>query len=236
MESILYFVILGISYLAINTQRLHERELDAERVSRELTEAQLGALRMQLQPHFLFNSLAAVTTLVRAEANARADRALVLLSDILRTTLREGARPRIPLKEEVAIIRSYLEIETLRFGDRLTVQYQISNDVADAQVPTFILQPLVENALQHGLLPLADGGTVQITAERRDDTLALSVTDDGAGLSPDWETQARHSVGIRNARARLIHMYGAKGRLALASRVDRTGTSATVELPFEVRA
>ena len=236
MNSVLYFMILGVSYLAINTRRLHERELFVERVSRELTEAQLSALRMQLQPHFLFNSLNAVTTLVRAQATERADRALVLLSDVLRTTLREGTRPRVSLKEEVAFIQSYLEIETLRFGDRLTVRYEISDDVGDAQVPTFILQPLVENALQHGLLDLPDGGTVQIAAERRNGTLALSVTDDGVGLSPDWETQTRRAVGIRNARARLAHMYGANGRLSIATRLDRTGTHATVELPYEVPA
>ena len=236
MESILYFIILGVSYLAINTRRLHERELFAERVSRELSEAQLNALRMQMHPHFLFNSLSAVMTLVREQATERADRALVVLSDVLRMSLRDGTRPRVPLSEEVVFIRNYLEIETLRFGDRLTVCYDIPANVGDAQVPTFILQPLIENALQHGLMDLPDGGTVRIAAEKRDDTLALSVTDDGVGLSPGWEQRAGRAVGIKNARARLTHMYGASGSLSLTSGKGLIGTRAIVELPFEVVA
>lgn len=233
MESALYFIVLGVSYLVINTRRLRERELFTERLSRKLTEAQLGALRMQLQPHFLFNSLNAVMALVRDQATDRADRALSLLSDVLRTTLRQGIRPRVPLKDEVAFIRNYLEIETLRFGDRLRVTYSVPEDIADAQVPTFILQPLVENALQHGLMDLPDGGTLQIGAEKRGQTVVLSIMDDGVGLSPEWEDRARRAVGIMNVRARLAHMYGSAASLAITSRADRTGTRATVELPFE---
>jgi signal transduction histidine kinase len=233
MESTLYFIILGVSYLAINTRRLHERELFAERLSRELTEAQLGALRMQLQPHFLFNSLNAVMALVRDRDTDRADRALVLLSDALRTTLRQGTKPTVRLSDELAFIRNYLEIETLRFGERLRVFYAIPDDTGDAQVPAFILQPLVENALRHGVMGLPDGGTLQIAAERRGRTLALSVVDDGAGLSPEWEDRTRRGVGILNVRARLAHMYGAAACLAITSRPDRSGTRASVELPFE---
>jgi LytS/YehU family sensor histidine kinase len=233
MGSMLYFIILGVSYLAINTRRLRERELLAERLSRELTEAQLDALRMQLRPHFLFNSLNAVMALVRDQATDRADRALTLLSDVLRTTLRYGTRPRVPLKEEVAFIRNYLEIETLRFGDRLKVIYSVPDGTEQAQVPTFVLQPLVENALQHGLMDLPDGGTLEIGAERRGKNLALSVADDGVGLSPDWENRALRGVGIVNARARLNHMYGAAASLTITARTDCPGTHACVKLPFE---
>jgi LytS/YehU family sensor histidine kinase len=234
MGSTVYFIILGISYLAINTRRLRERELVAERLSRELTEAQLGALRMQLQPHFLFNSLNAVMALVRDQATDRADRALILLSDVLRTTLRDGVRHRNRLEEELAFIRNYLEIETLRLGNRLQVVYSMPNDLGNAQVPTFILQPLVENALQHGLMDLPRGGTLQIVAERRGSAvLALSVVDDGVGLPLDWDIRAQRAVGLSNVRARLAHLYGPAARFTITARSDRSGTRATIELPFE---
>lgn len=236
MAATLYFIILGVSYLAINTRRLRERELFAERLSRALSEAQLGALRMQLHPHFLFNSLNAVMALVRDEATDRADRALTLLSDVLRTTLREGTRPHIALKDEVAFLRNYLEIEMLRFGENLRVTYAISDEVADAPVPTFVLQPLVENALQHGILHLPDGGTLHIGAERRCETLVLDVVDDGVGLAADWESRAQRGVGITNLRARLAHMYDAAGRVTITPRAGRVGTHARVELPYEAGA
>ncbi|MGH7468308.1 MAG: sensor histidine kinase [Longimicrobiales bacterium] len=237
MGSTLYFIILGISYLTIKTRRLRERELLAERLSRELTEAQLGALRMQLQPHFLFNSLNAVMALVRDQDTERADRALILLSDVLRTTVRDGVRQHIQLEQEVSFIRNYLEIESLRFGDRLTVVCAIPDELGSALVPTFILQPLVENALQHGLLGLRQGGTLQLAAERRAQTLVLTVLDDGAGLAPDWEKRGRHAVGISNVRARLAHLYGSVARVTITARTDRSGTRATIELPcHEARA
>lgn len=233
MGSTLYFIILGVSYLAINTRRLQERELFVERLSHQLTESQLDALRMQLQPHFLFNSLNAIMVLVRDQATARADRALTLLSDVLRTTLRHGTLPRVPLREELTFIGHYLEIEMLRFGDRLQVTYSIPDGLGTAQVPTFVMQPLVENALQHGLLDLPDGGNLHISAERRGSMLVLSVTDDGVGLSPAWQDRTGRGVGITNLRARLSHLYGAAGTLTITPRSDRSGTCATVELPFE---
>ena len=236
MGSTLYFIILGISYLGINTRRLRERELFAERVSRELTEAQLNALRMQLQPHFLFNSLNAVMALVRDRDTERADRALVLLSDILRTTLKHGTTPTVPLTEELAFIRNYLELETLRFGDRLTVHYAIGADALDARVPVFLLQPLVENALLHGIMDLTDGGTLHIGAERRGSKLILSVADDGVGLSPEWVQRAGRGVGIANVRARLAHMYGVAATITIGVRTDRAGTRASIELPYEESA
>lgn len=233
MGSTLYVLILGVSYLVINTRRMQDEALRSERLSRALTEAQLGALRAQLHPHFLFNGLNAVMALVRDGATERADRALVLLSDVLRTTLRQGLRQRIPFSEELTFIRHYLEIETLRFGDRLCVTYAIAPDVGGAWVPPFILQPLVENALQHGLLNLADGGTLRIEAARLGATLTLSVADDGVGLPGDWETRASRAVGILNVRARLNHMYGDAARLAMTAGPGGTGTCARVDLPFE---
>lgn len=234
MASTLYFIILGVSYLAINTWKLRAQELYAERVTRELAEAQLNALRMQLQPHFLFNSLNAIMALVRDRATDRADHALTLLSDVLRTTLRHGAQPRVPLREEMQFIRDYLDIEALRFGRRLTVRYSIPVDTEDALVPTFVLQPLVENALLHGLANQLKGGTLEVASKAEGHVLMLTVSDDGAGLAADWEASSRNRVGLVNLRARLRHLYGTAWTLVVTSRSDHPGTQAVVTLPFEV--
>jgi hypothetical protein len=232
MGATLYFIILGVSYLAINTRRLREEELHAARLSDELSAAQLTALRWQLQPHFLFNSLNAVMTLVRDRDTDRAERALGLLSDFLRRTLREGGEPTVPLDRELAFVRTYLELETLRFGDRLRVVYSIPAEIGAARVPSFVLQPLVENALRHGILDLPGGGTLRISADTRGDTLMLCVDDDGVGLRPGWDS-SRTGVGLANVRARLAHIYGAEASLEVTSGSGRSGTRAIVELPYE---
>jgi signal transduction histidine kinase len=233
MGAVLYFMVLGVSYLAINTRRLQEREVLAERLSRELAEAHLAALRMQLHPHFLFNSLNAIMALVRDRATDRADRALTMLSDMLRTSLRHEKRLRVPLKEEVDFIRNYLAIETLRFGDRLNVDITVAADVADVAVPTFVLQPLVENALRHGLLDLPRGGMLRIGAERRSRSLVVEVIDDGVGLPADWEARVAQGLGIRSVRARLESICGAGATVRIRPRAGGTGTSVTIELPIE---
>jgi signal transduction histidine kinase len=234
MGSTLYFIILGVSYLAINTRRLREEELRATRLSKELNEAQLAALRWQLQPHFLFNSLNAVMALIRDREMDQADRALGLLSDFLRRTLDEArSGPTVPLTRELEFIRTYLELETLRFGDRLQVFYAVPAEVGAVRVPSFLLQPLVENALRHGIMDLPDGGTIWIAAEARGRTLVLSVADDGVGFDESRAKATGSGVGIANVRARLAHLYGPAASLVVTSRPGRSGTRAIVELPCE---
>jgi signal transduction histidine kinase len=233
MGSTVYVVILGVSYLAINTRRLREEELRATRLAGELNEAELAALRSQLQPHFLFNSLNAVMALLRDQDTARAERALTLVSDFLRRTLAEGREPLVPLARELAFVRNYVEIEKLRFGNRLHVVDSVPDELGRVQVPSFVLQPLVENALRHGLLGKPAGGSVRIDAERRDGTLRLSVVDDGVGLPRGWEPGAGSGVGVKNIRARLASMYGGAASLVIEPRADGAGTRAVVTLPLE---
>ena len=235
MGATLYFVILGVSYLTINTRQLRQGELLAERLSRDLAEAQLGALRMQLQPHFLFNSLNAVTTLVRDREVERADRALMVLSDMLRTTLRQGVEPCVPLREELAFVRRYLEIERLRFGDRLQVRWALEDAVGSTPVPTFILQPLVENALRHGIGPKVGGGRVEVRAHHNGEWLQLVVQDDGYGVPPDRLDAFNTGVGLTNTRSRLEHLYPANHTFEFQT-PEGGGLAVTIVIPFTADA
>ncbi|HEU4404997.1 MAG TPA: histidine kinase [Polyangiaceae bacterium] len=149
-----------------------------------LARAQLDALRAQVQPHFLFNALNSVAMLVRKRDNEGALRVVCLLSDLLRAALRKGALPEVSLAEELAFVRTYLEVEEVRFRDRLRVRFDVEPGVEAAKVPAFLLQPLVENALRHGLAPRPEGGSVEVRAFRREGRLCVEVLDDGVGLGP----------------------------------------------------
>jgi signal transduction histidine kinase len=228
---LVYAAVLGISYTLLNRARLQARERHAAELTARLTEARLGALRMQLQPHFLFNSLNAVTALVRDPEVDRAVRALTLLGDVLRETLRAETDHEIALDDELAFIQRYLEIERVRFGEKLRVSIDVPDALRGAMVPTFVLQPFVENALRHGLAPRRGGGTVEISAAEARGALTLSVRDDGQGLAPDWEKRAAEGVGIANARARLAWMYGGAASVTIAAAEGR-GTEVSIVVPL----
>jgi signal transduction histidine kinase len=225
-----YAAVVGICYTLTSRARARKRERDAERLARQLSEAQLAALRSQLQPHFLFNSLNAIVALVRDVETDRAVSALSLLSDILRATLRTGAAHQIPLGQEVAFTRDYLELERLRFGKRLAVSFDVPPDLLDAAVPTFVLQPFVENAIKHGLMDRRQGGSIRVRAERDGGVLQLTVTDDGVGLSSDGGEGK--GVGISNARSRLERMYGGAASLSIGPG-EGGGVTVCVRLPYE---
>jgi two-component system, LytTR family, sensor kinase len=196
----------------------------------QLAEARLGALRMQLHPHFLFNSLNAITVLVRDQRTHDATRMLELLSDVLRQVLRTDPAHEVPLSEELRFLEQYLAIEQVRFSDRLNVTFAVDADVRDAAVPGFVLQPLVENALRHGLADRSEQGTVEIGARRDGGDLVLWVRDDGVGLQSD--AGRRQGLGLANTRERLATLYGVRARLDLTSNPDG-GTTATVRLPYK---
>lgn len=195
-----YFAILLLAYAIGNAARLRERET-------QLREAQLAALRMQLQPHFLFNSLNAIMALVRDQETAQAVRALSLLGDVLRASINAGDAHTATLTQELEFVSRYLDIERMRFGERLRVTVDVPTELKDTHVPTFVLQPFVENALKHGILRDRDGNEIRIRARDGDGTLVLTVRDDGRGLTSDAELSAG-GVGIANARARLERLYG----------------------------
>jgi len=223
-----YFAILGLGMLLATMLELRERERDAARLAAQLSEAQVQALRMQLQPHFLFNALNAVMALVRDQETGAAVQGLSNLSELLRTTLRDQS-PCLPLSQELAFIERYLELERLRLGHRLRVEVDVPDALRDVSVPTFVLQPLVENAIKHGISVRREGGTIVIRARRDGDVLTLAVSNDGP--PPVALAGGLEGVGLRNTRERLARMYGAAASSSLAPRPSGDGAVATLTIP-----
>ena len=225
-----YFAIIGVSYALTSQARLRERERQAAELETQLRDAQLSALQMQLQPHFLFNSLNAIMALVRDHETDRAVRALSLLSDVLRATVNTRAAHETTLVQELDFLSRYLEIERVRFGDRLRITLDVPTELHDALVPTFVLQPFVENSLKHGVLRDRAGNKISVHARAAADGLTLTVTDDGRGLPSNAGTPA--GVGIANARARLERMYGESGRLSVRNADAASGVVVEISLPL----
>lgn len=214
------FVTVAMAAQALDARtRAYDRELDAARVKSQLAEARLEALTAQLQPHFLFNTLQAVSTLITRDPVA-ANTMLASLSDLLREVLRRGDRREVQLDEELRVLEPYLDISRWRFGNRLSVRIEADQAVRRALVPFFVLQPLVENALQHGVGSRAGPGKISIVATREGDRLWLSVIDDGPGSET---TEARRGIGLPNTKARLQELYGDRHTLELRR---LTGTDA----------
>ena len=222
--SVLY---IGIRYYAA-LQSERERSLEAEAAARH---AQLEALRYQINPHFLFNSLNAVSTLVTERRNDEAARMLSRVSDFLRLTLTAPIRDEVALADEVDYVRQYLEIERVRFGDRLRVEIEIEADAWEAAVPAFVLQPLIENAVRHAIAPREAGGAIAIEGARSGDALRVSIVDDGPGVGDGSRSNGNGRIGLANTRDRLRKLYGDRGRLELAN-APGGGTRATIEVPF----
>lgn len=222
-------------------RRAQARERDAarnairaSRLEAQLSAARLDALQMQLHPHFLFNALNSISVMVLKGSAAEAIRAIRQLAELLRVTLHSAGTQELPLQEEIAFVQGYLEIEKLRFGDRLEARYDVSADTATALVPHLILQPLVENAVIHGLRSRVRGGCIRIAACRDDGILRLEVRDNGAGLMVDGRGFSE-GVGLTNTRRRLSELYGDDACLSLVSGEDG-GTLAQVSLPYHTHA
>ena len=223
-------LLLGLAHAVIYYRRYRERERAAERLAASLTEARLQALKMQLQPHFLFNTLNAISALIPAEAKP-ARRMVARLGDLLRITLEHEETQEVTLREELAFLQPYLEIEQARLEDRLTVVMEIAPETMEARVPHLILQPLVENAIRHGIAPRIRPGRVEISATGDDRFLHLEVRDDGPGLHGHEQGRARKGVGLANIRSRLEHLYDGEHRFELANRPDG-GVVVSIALPF----
>jgi hypothetical protein len=223
----IYWVIVSIVHALTYYRRSQERELQALELEARLTDAKLQALRAQLHPHFLFNTLNAISTLVHRDPNA-ADEMIVNLSELLRATLDTTER-EIPLSRELELLDRYLEIQQTRFGSRLQISRQIDPGVLSQLVPPLILQPLAENAIRHGIEPKTTPGLLTITANRREGILRLTLQDNGEGKAPAGN-QPSHGIGLSNTRARLLELYGAQARL-LAGKAPEGGFAVEVELP-----
>lgn len=227
---VIYCAVVG-TFAGLRWQRqLQETALQAAQLREDVARASLQALRAQLNPHFLFNALNAVVTLIGRDPALARDM-LVRLADLLRATLTAGEDQETTLSQELELTRRYLELEQLRFADRLRVEWTIDESLATWRVPAFALQPLVENALRHGLARRRAPGTVQIVARREADTLELRVgndgPDDGAADAP---TDAGAGIALSNLRARCARLYGADASLVLQPRSDR-GMDAVLRLP-----
>jgi two-component system, LytTR family, sensor kinase len=227
---LIYLGVLGCVYAFSYFAQIQEREAYAERLAAQLAEARLGALRMQLNPHFLFNSLNALSVLVRERNISGSLRMLELLSDVLHQVLSADQRQQILLADELKFLEQYFAIEQVRFSDRLRVNWNIDERARLAYVPSFLLQPLVENAIKHGITKRADAGRIDISALVLGDRLELSVRDDGVGVKSSYA----EGVGLSNTRERLRTLYGNDGSLTITPTAEG-GTEAILHIPFRAK-
>ncbi|HYR10463.1 MAG TPA: histidine kinase [Longimicrobium sp.] len=224
-----YWLTLSVTQGLEFQRRWQRDQLQASRLETELAQAELKALQMQMEPHFLYNTLHTVSEMVHVDPGA-AERMIVRLGSLLRHATETGSQ-EVPLEREMEFLRAYLEIEQARFHDRLTVTIDVPDELLACPVPSLILQPLVENAIRHGTSRLAGAGAVRITAAAEDDALVLRVADNGPGLGAPGAKRGA-GVGLQNIRSRLRHLYGDAGSLALDPAAGG-GLEASVRLPLE---
>lgn len=224
-----YLVVVAVWHAVDYYRRFRDRELRASQLESQLTRARLQALEMQIHPHFLFNTLNSISELMHEDV-AAADRMIGRLGSLLRMTTDGAGTQEVTLERELEFLRAYLDIERIRFQDRLSVQLEAEEGALDALVPNMILQPLVENAIRHGFASRSAKGRVTVTAVRSGASLRMEVRDDGAGLSARG---VRERVGLRNTRTRLLQLYGEAQRFEVAS-APGGGTLALVEIPFRL--
>lgn len=223
----IYWVILAVSHAFENARKLGERELKNAELQKSLTQAKLRALQSQLNPHFLFNTLHTISALMHIDVE-KADRMVAKLSDLLRYALDNTDEHEIPLRDEINFLKRYLEIEQTRFGDRLNVTMDIPEDTLNVEVPNLILQPIVENAIRHGIEPHARPGKIHLSARRETNQLILQVHDNGSGLKPN---HTREGIGTSNTRLRLQQLYGDRQTFKLEN-APAGGLLATIALPL----
>jgi two-component system, LytTR family, sensor kinase len=230
-QYLIYWMLVAAAHAAENYRAGQERALHASELEARLAETRLQLLKMQLQPHFLFNTLNTIAELVH-ENPAAADRMIGGLSRLLRDTLDSAIEDVVPLERELDLLQRYLRIQEARFGDRLSVRIEAAEDVRSALVPVFILQPLVENAIKHGLGARLRAGRIDVRVSRHADTIILDVQDDGEGFAGDT---MREGVGLGNTRARLQELYGQSHAFEV-DRVPAGGALVRITIPFRTAA
>jgi two-component system, LytTR family, sensor kinase len=226
-----YVLILAITYVVDSRESAAHQRTETARLNQELSRAQLAALRRQVEPHFMFNTLNSIAGLVRDQKNDAAVGMIVGLSEFLRRALEDSHRSQVTLAEEVDYLKRYLDIQKVRFAERLHVSVDIPAELLEAQVPNLLLQPLVENAIKHGIAKRVAGGAVRVSGARRNGNLCLSIYNDGPSLPADW--QATHTgIGIGNLRTRLNILHGSEFELQLRD-ADTGGVEVLVTLPLK---
>jgi two-component system LytT family sensor kinase len=236
---ITYFTVLGIQYGIGYYRRYQEREkqalrleLNTSQLKTQLVHAQLNALKMQLQPHFLFNTLNAIMVLVRQQKGRQAEEMLSRLSDLLRCVLEDVEAHEVTLRRELEYLQLYLSIEQVRFPDRLHAEISADHAILDAAVPQMGLQPIVENAIRHGIGRSSAAGRIEISAARVNDTLEIKIKDDGPGFS-DKDVSQGSGIGLANTRARLQQLYGDAAKLNVENG-EPGGVIVTMMLPYHL--
>jgi LytS/YehU family sensor histidine kinase len=229
---IIYGATVAVDNIIDSIRRLARREAEAARLASELSRVQLEALRRQLEPHFLFNTLNGISGLVRENRNDAAVAMIAGLSDLLRRVLEDSGRQLVPLAEEVSFLESYIELQAMRFGDRLKVTVDIPLDLYGALVPQLILQPLVENAIVHGIGKLVEGGEIRVSARHSEGMLAIYLYNDGPEPSLAGD---RTGVGLSNTRGRLVTLYGAGSSVELR-KGGHSGVETIIRVPYRAAA
>jgi LytS/YehU family sensor histidine kinase len=228
---IVYALILGFTAWMDGRDRRARETMEATRLSEALSKSQLAALRQQIEPHFMFNTLHSITGLVRDHENEAAVSMIVGLSEFLRRGLEDSHRAQVSLAEEIEYLQRYLYLQKLRFGARLQVTIDIPPELSGARVPTLLLQPLVENAIKHGIAKRAAGGKIGISGIKENGTLRLGIYNDAPDSPVDWKAPGT-GVGLSNLRARLNILHGSATQLELTPLGNR-GVEVTVQLPFQ---
>ncbi len=230
-DVLVYGAILGFGYAFDYRKRYRERESQASQLKAQLAQAQLEALKVQLHPHFLFNTLHTIAGMVRSNETRPAVDMIAGLSDLLRHALESADEQEVPLRDEVKFIELYLGIQKVRFSERLTVRMDVAPETLNALVPNLILQPLVENAIRHGFSPSDAAGLIVIETYSDNEMLHIRVCDDGPGLQAGWRLEESGGIGLANTRDRLKHLYGAAHRFELSNGATR-GMTASIAIPF----
>src|SRR5215813_4092192 len=234
IDLIIALLIVIAVHALLYYQSFRASELAQSSLKTQLAQAQLRALKMQLHPHFLFNTLHSISSLV-LEDPPKANSMIARLGDFLRLTLENSDQHLVSLKEEAEFLRCYLEIEQVRFGDRLAVAVELEPQTLSVQVPHLILQPVVENAIQHAVAPRATPGHIHIAAKRVNSLLQLEIRDNGPGMSSNSHPSAIEGIGLSNVRARLSQIYGSNFRFELMNGKDG-GLIVLMQIPFEREA
>ncbi len=229
---LVYWIILGFFYINDYRMKDRSRELRNSALQAQLSKAQLDLLKMQLQPHFLFNTLHMISTLIHKDP-AAADKMIFQLSRLLRTTLDYSDVHEISLEKELEFLSSYLDIEKTRFRDRLKIKMDIADETLDALVPSMVLQPLVENAIQHGIAHIKKTGCITIQSLRLNDRLRISIRDNGKGLESEGQKDHK-GLGLTNTEERLRQLYGERFSLRLLGTASK-GVETILEIPFHMK-
>ena len=232
LDLAMYSFILSTVYVVDYYRRFQAERLRSSELKAALSDSELQTLKMQLHPHFLFNTLNTISALMHEDVHA-ADTMVARLGDFLRMTLENSGEHEVPLRQEMEFIDSYLEIENVRFGERLAITREIANEALDACVPNLILQPIIENAIRHGISRITGVGCLAIRVKRFGERLRIQVEDNGPGphMAHDGERTEGSGIGLSNTRARLRHIYDSDFRLELADSQPH-GTIVTIEIPF----